>query len=146
MKLIKQKNRYVQSSTAPRKSQALVLPVQQQPIGIDYGIFALACIHSIGTKNGRGLRKYLLQSVIQNFRAASGICKKRHFWGSFTHKYLKITLFLEERALFCQMFTRSSVQLADFFWIIPCYNRTDQSHWKMLTINCYCDYQVVSKY
>ena len=43
------------------------------------------------------------QSVIQNFRAASGIFKKRTVLGSFTHKYLRITLFLEERALFCQL-------------------------------------------
>ena len=39
----------------------------------------------------------LRQSVILNFRAASGIFKKRHFWCSFTQKYLKITQFLEKR-------------------------------------------------
>ena len=37
-------------------------------------------------------KKYV-QGVIQNFRAASGISKKGHVWCSFTHKYLKITLF-----------------------------------------------------
>ena len=36
-------------------------------------------------------------------RAASRIFKKEHFWHSFTHKCLKITLFLEKRALFCQI-------------------------------------------
>ena len=46
---------------------------------------------------------YRLQSVIQNFRAAFGIFKKGHFWGSFTHKYIKTTLFLEERAPLCQI-------------------------------------------
>ena len=44
-----------------------------------------------------------MQNIIQNFRAASRIFKKGHFWGSFTHKYIKITLFWEERALLCQI-------------------------------------------
>ena len=35
--------------------------------------------------------------------AASGILKKGHNWQSFAQKYLKITLFLEKRALFCQI-------------------------------------------
>ena len=38
------------------------------------------------------------QSVIQNFRAASRIFKKSHFWLSFSRKYCKIALFLERRA------------------------------------------------
>ena len=57
---IKRNNRYVTSSTAPRKSQGLVLTVQQQRISIDCGIFALAYIHSIGTKNVREICKFLL--------------------------------------------------------------------------------------
>ena len=60
------------------------------------------------------------QSVILNFKAASGIFKKGHLWHSLTQKCLKITLFLEKRALFLSNITRGSVQLpdADFFWII----------------------------
>ena len=42
-----------------------------------------------------------LQSVIQNFRAASGIFKKGHFLRSFTKKYLN-TVF-GKRVLFCQV-------------------------------------------
>ena len=64
----------------------------------------------------------MCQSVIQNFRAVSGIFKKGHNQQSFTQKYLKITLFLERRALFLPNITRGGIQLpyADFFWIIPC--------------------------
>ena len=36
------------------------------------------------------------QSVILNFKAASGIFKKGHLWHSLTQKCLKITLFLEK--------------------------------------------------
>ena len=46
---------------------------------------------------------YYWQSVIKNFRAASGVFKKGHFWRSFTQKYVKITLLLEKRTLFCQI-------------------------------------------
>ena len=38
----------------------------------------------------------LNQSVIKNFRAASAIFKKGHFWQSFTQKYLKTTLYLKK--------------------------------------------------
>ena len=48
------------------------------------------------------ITKRYSQSVIQNFRAASGIFKKGLLRCSFTQKYLKITLFLEKRVLFCQ--------------------------------------------
>ena len=66
----------------------------------------------------------LRQSVILNFRAASGIFKKRHFWCSFTQKYLKITQFWKKDT-FLSNITWGSVRLpdADFFWIIPCQSK-----------------------
>ena len=48
-----------------------------------------------------GIGDLHLQSVIQKFRAASGIFKKGHFWRSFTKKYIS-TIF-GKRTLFCQI-------------------------------------------
>ena len=70
-----------------------VKPTQHfSPFIVDYPL--PLCIY----KGGGGLH-----SVIQNFRVASGIFQKQHFWLLFTQKYLKITLFVEKRALFCQV-------------------------------------------
>ena len=73
-------------------------------------------------RNGKWM--VFIQSVIYNVRAASEIFKKGHFWGSFTQKYLKLTLFLEKRGLFCQILQKAAsdyLTLISFGLFLGCF-------------------------
>ena len=83
------------------------------------------------------LSKCILSECNLNFRAASRIFTKGNFWLSFSQKYCKVTLFLEKRALFCQILMGGggSVRLmdADSFGLVLDYgiNNHRQTEYKI---------------